>query len=119
MESTIITEAELIKIWLVITTAHVESSHADMVRTIDTITAPKPTPTPTPTPGPTLTPIPMPANVISESTFSYVLNTNTKKFHYPDCRSVGQMKEKNKYYFDGTRSEVIAMGYSPCGNCHP
>ena len=25
----------------------------------------------------------------------YVLNTNTKKFHYPDCRSVKQMKDKN------------------------
>ena len=35
----------------------------------------------------------------------YVLNTSTKKFHYPSCRSVKQMKEKNTVYFTGTRDE--------------
>lgn len=49
----------------------------------------------------------------------YVLNKNTGKFHYPSCRSVKQMKEKNKIYFNGTRDEVIAKGYDSCGNCHP
>ena len=49
----------------------------------------------------------------------YVLNTNTKKFHYPSCSSVKRMSEKNKSFFTGTRDEVIAMGYDPCGNCHP
>ncbi|MBQ5950953.1 MAG: MBL fold metallo-hydrolase [Lachnospiraceae bacterium] len=49
----------------------------------------------------------------------YILNTSTKKFHYPNCRSVKQMKEKNKEYFHGTREEVIQRGYEPCGNCHP
>lgn len=49
----------------------------------------------------------------------YVLNTNTKKFHYPSCRSVKQMSEKNKAFFTGTREEVINMGYDSCGNCHP
>ncbi len=47
----------------------------------------------------------------------YVLNTNTKKFHYPSCKSVKQMSDKNKAYYNGTRDEVIAMGYDPCGNC--
>lgn len=75
----------------------------------------KPASTSNQTPAPTPTPEP----VRSEPTYSYVLNTNTGKFHYPDCKSVRQMKEKNKYYFDGTRSEVINMGYQPCGNCHP
>ena len=50
---------------------------------------------------------------------TYVLNTNTRKFHYPDCNSVKQMKDKNKSEVEGTRDEVIAMGYDPCGNCHP
>lgn len=50
---------------------------------------------------------------------SYILNTNTKKFHYPSCKSVAQMKEQNKKEFSGTREEVISMGYDPCGNCHP
>ena len=50
---------------------------------------------------------------------SYILNKNTKKFHYPYCRSVNSMKESNKEYFTGSRDEVIARGFSPCGNCHP
>ena len=49
----------------------------------------------------------------------YVLNTSSRKFHDPDCSSVSTMKDKNKEYFTGTREEVIAMGYSPCGNCKP
>jgi len=49
----------------------------------------------------------------------YVLNTNTKKFHVPSCNSVDKMSEKNKSYYNGTRDEVISMGYSPCGNCRP
>ena len=36
---------------------------------------------------------------------SYVANKNTKKFHYPSCSSVKDMKEKNKLYFDGSREE--------------
>lgn len=49
----------------------------------------------------------------------YVLNTNSKKFHLPSCKSVKQMSDKNKGYFTGTRGEVIVKGYSPCGNCDP
>ena len=49
----------------------------------------------------------------------YILNTNTKKFHYPSCASVGQMKEKNKQAYFGTREEIIGMGYDPCQNCSP
>lgn len=49
----------------------------------------------------------------------YILNTNTDKFHYPDCRSVKQMKAKNRKEYTGTREELIAQGYDPCGNCEP
>ena len=49
----------------------------------------------------------------------YILNTNTKKFHYPTCSSVKDMKEENKLELHGTRDEVIANGYSPCGRCNP
>jgi len=49
----------------------------------------------------------------------YILNTNTKKFHYPTCSSVKDMKDKNKQEFHGTRDEVVAKGYSPCGRCKP
>lgn len=49
----------------------------------------------------------------------YVLNTNTLKFHYPTCSSVGQMKAANRKDVTMTRDEIVAMGYSPCGRCHP
>lgn len=49
----------------------------------------------------------------------YILNTNTKKFHYPSCSSVDSMKESNKGYYTGSRDDLIAQGYSPCGRCHP
>lgn len=49
----------------------------------------------------------------------YVGNKNTKKFHYSWCNSVDQMKESNKYFYTGTREEMMAKGYKSCGNCHP
>ena len=49
----------------------------------------------------------------------YILNTNTKKFHYPNCKSAAKIKESNRKEYHGTREELIAMGYDPCGNCHP
>lgn len=49
----------------------------------------------------------------------YVLNTNTKKFHYPNCASVKKISDKNRKEYYGTRKELISMGYSPCGNCDP
>ena len=50
---------------------------------------------------------------------SYILNTNTKVFHYPSCRSVKQMSEKNKKQFYGTSNEAKNLGYKSCGNCKP
>lgn len=49
----------------------------------------------------------------------YVLNTNSKKFHYPDCRSANIISAENKGFFTGTREQLLAQGYSPCGNCDP
>ena len=60
-----------------------------------------------------------PATGSEASQADYILNTNTKKFHYPTCSSVNDMKEKNKQEFFGTRDEAIALGYSPCGRCKP
>jgi len=50
---------------------------------------------------------------------SYIGNKNTKKFHYPDCRSVKQMSEHNKDYMNCTRDEAISRGYVGCKNCNP
>lgn len=50
---------------------------------------------------------------------TYVLNTNTKKFHKPSCRSVGQMSAKNKKEVKDTRDNIISDGYDPCKICNP
>lgn len=52
---------------------------------------------------------------------SYVLNTNPSRmrFHYPDCRSVSTIKPENRRDVEATREEIVAEGYSPCGNCKP
>ena len=49
----------------------------------------------------------------------YILNTNTKKFHKPDCHSVKQMSSKNRKKYKGLRKKLIKDGYSPCKNCNP
>ena len=49
----------------------------------------------------------------------YIANRNTKKFHYPWCSSVDQMKESNKWYFTGLRDTLINKGYKPCKRCDP
>lgn len=61
----------------------------------------------------------VPTEVIKTVTSTYVLNKNTKVFHYSTCKSVRQMNQKNKIEFTGTRDEVFAKGYTPCNNCHP
>lgn len=80
---------------------------------------PEPTaiPEPTAAPEPTATPDPTEAPVVNQIT--YVLNTNTYKFHFQGCSAVKKMKESNTSYYTGTRDEVLQMGYSPCGICHP
>lgn len=50
---------------------------------------------------------------------TYVLNVNTKKFHYSDCSSAKKIKAENRGTYSGSRDELIAMGYTPCGNCDP
>ena len=50
---------------------------------------------------------------------TYILNTSSKKFHDPDCAGAKTMKESNKQTYTGSRDDVIAEGYSPCGTCKP
>ena len=49
----------------------------------------------------------------------YILNTNSKKFHYPDCRSAASISPKNREEYVGSRDVLIEMGYVPCKNCNP
>lgn len=54
-----------------------------------------------------------------DTVYHYVLNMNSMKFHKPECESVSDIKESNKDYFTGTRSEITAKGYEPCKRCNP
>ena len=50
---------------------------------------------------------------------TYILNTNTRKFHLPDCSGAADIKGKNREEYTGTREELTSQGYEPCGRCHP
>ena len=51
--------------------------------------------------------------------WKYIINVSSRKFHLPGCQSVEKMSRKNMQGFNGTREELIDMGYEPCKNCHP
>ena len=56
---------------------------------------------------------------VNDDTVKYILNTNSKKFHELDCSSVSTMKKDSKQEFVGTRKQLEAQGYTPCGICKP
>ncbi len=95
-----------------------------------------PTPAPTPTPSPTSNSSAKEAAAIAVGTavnaattteapmqevtkYSYAVNTNTKKFHWPNCSSAKKIKASNRWDYEGTRDELIGMGYEPCKRCNP
>lgn len=49
---------------------------------------------------------------------SYVLNTNTHKFHVPSCSSVETIKKKNRKDVNESREQIISEGYAPCKRCN-
>ena len=49
----------------------------------------------------------------------YVLNTNSKKIHLPDCSSAKSMSDKNREEYFGTKEELLNKGYTECGQCNP
>lgn len=55
----------------------------------------------------------------SSAGFHYILNTNSKKIHLPDCPSVSDMSEKNKEETQETVEHLISEGYSRCKRCNP
>ena len=50
---------------------------------------------------------------------TYVLNTNTKVFHYDFCSSLLNTKNSNKQNFNADRTILISQRYSPCQICKP
>ncbi len=83
------------------------------------------TPQPTSTPEPTSTQELVQTQVVTQEVSEepvgtdYVLNKNTKKFHYPYCSSADDIKPKNRADFTGNRDEVLDRGYVPCKRCNP
>jgi hypothetical protein len=58
----------------------------------------------------------------NEDTYTFVLNTSSKKIHDPSCGSVATMAEKNKKKWTGTYAELqelLSSGYTTCGTCKP
>lgn len=50
---------------------------------------------------------------------SYILNTNSNKFHLQDCTLAQDIKQANRQEYTGSRQELLDRGYTPCGGCKP
>ena len=50
------------------------------------------------------------------TSITYVLNIKSMKVHYLSCKT---LPTDNRLDTTMSREEVIAAGYSPCGNCKP
>ena len=59
------------------------------------------------------TPLPTSAGI------TYILNTNTGKFHKPDCLSIADIVAHNRKDVNWSRDEVLAAGFVPCKRCNP
>lgn len=49
----------------------------------------------------------------------YVVNTETKKFHYEDCRFAIKTSQENKESYNGTVNWLLDNGYEACKTCKP
>ena len=52
----------------------------------------------------------------TEKRTTYVLNTESKKFHHITCK---RLPTKNREDVTMSREEIVSMGYEPCGFCKP
>ena len=60
-----------------------------------------------------------PSDSEPETKQTYVLNTNSKKFHLGDCQYEKDIKPENKKIEKTTKESLINSGYSPCKSCNP
>ena len=56
---------------------------------------------------------------VNDTVGTYILNTRTKKFHYPDCKNVAEIGSSAKEEYTGRRGDLIERGYIPCNGCKP
>lgn len=50
---------------------------------------------------------------------TYIVNTNSKKFHKEDCSGAGKISDENKKIYKGPRESLVNNGYEPCKQCNP
>lgn len=55
----------------------------------------------------------------AETENTYILNTNTHKFHKADCAAAKKIGADNKQTVTKSREAVISEGYEPCKQCNP
>lgn len=53
----------------------------------------------------------------NETGKEYIVNTNTNKFHTPDCVYAQNISEKNKMEYQGDAETLLSQGYSACRSC--
>ena len=63
--------------------------------------------------------ITLPESTTSETTKNekYVVNTSSKKIHYPDCHYTKSLSDDKKNEFIGDLATLIGSGYEKCGTC--
>lgn len=102
-----------------------ETDGPTLYRIDDTPAQPEPDPEPEPVrtwePEPDYTwqpePEPEPVQTWTPAvTVTYVLNTNSKKIHKPDCNDVAKIKPENYATTDDPET-WLSWGYTNCGHC--
>lgn len=53
----------------------------------------------------------------NSGSYTYVCNIRTHIIHKPNCGSVSNMNEKNKWYADESLDTLLKNGYTKCKNC--
>ena len=105
------------------TTTTATTTTTEATTTAETTMAATEPPTEAATEAPTDPPAPVqeeaPAEQPAENTRTYVINTNTGKFHYPSCSKAKKISDANRSEYNGTRDDLIAQGYEPCKICNP
>ena len=79
-------------------------------------------PTEPPTPAPTEPPAPVieePQPVEQNNDTTYLVNTDSNKFHYPSCRTIKNYDDPHWEERSCDRQQLLDEGYSPCGVCNP
>ena len=50
---------------------------------------------------------------------NFVLNTNSKKIHLPDCPGAKDISKKNRQDYCGSIEKLLLSGFSACKTCNP